>query len=123
MSCERFPLLPADPSELAAIRLGSVMATPKFAAASVVDASGVKKFWPAFPDASNPAWCWVLKLVVNWLARVFSCVRQLRNHLIANLQRASELSALNLTGDVLALSAVDVLPGRCCSRSVCSAKL
>jgi hypothetical protein len=49
------------------------MATPKLAAASVVEGSGVKKFWPALPEASNPAACCVLKLVANWLARVLSC--------------------------------------------------
>ncbi len=51
----------------------------------------------------------MLKLVANWLARVFSCSEQLRDDLIADLNRSPQLSALNLAGDVLALGAVDML--------------
>jgi hypothetical protein len=61
------PSLPAVPSELAAIALGSLVSTWNAAAAPAPE-TGAKKFCPAFPFRSNPLLCAVLKFAARPLA-------------------------------------------------------
>lgn len=68
-----FPLLPAVPSELAAINDGSVMATERLAAAPVVPAGGgLNRSVPAFPLRSKPAVCTPLTAFASPAASVSS---------------------------------------------------
>jgi len=76
---------------------GSVIATLMPAAAP--DAGTVKKFCPALPFESTPCVWAVLKFAAIG-SPTSSVASRTWNHLIPNLDRASQLASLNCLGDV-----------------------
>jgi len=63
------------------------MATPKLAAASVVDGRGVKKFWPALPEHQILPRAGV-ETGGKLASQGIELGEQLRNNLIADLNRS-----------------------------------